>query len=51
MFWLPFKPQGYKDEFHKMADEQIQTMNQVDHLVGWTVVAAAVTWFLVTRKN
>ena len=52
MFWLPFKPQGYKDEFHKMADEQIQLMNRVDHLVGWTVVAAAVTWYLIaTRKN
>jgi hypothetical protein len=51
MIWLPFKPQGYKDEFSKMADEQIQTMNKVDHLVGWTVLIAAVTFFLVTRRK
>ena len=36
--WLPFKPQGYKDEFNKMADEQIQVMNKVDHLVGWSIL-------------
>ena len=36
--WLPFKPQGYKDEFNKMADQQIQVMNKVDHLVGWSIL-------------
>jgi hypothetical protein len=50
MFWLPFKPQGYKDEFHKMSDEQIQLMNSVDHLVGWTVVAGAAAFFLLRNK-
>jgi hypothetical protein len=36
--WLPFKPQAYKDEFNKLADDQIQVMNRVDHLVGWSGV-------------
>ena len=45
--WLPFKPPGYQNEFNKMADEQIQTMNKVDHLVGWTIVIAALTYFIV----
>lgn len=51
MFWLPFKPKGYKDEFHKMADDQIQTMNRVDHLVGWTVVAGIAAFFLLQNKS
>jgi hypothetical protein len=33
-----------------MADEQIQIMNRVDHLVVWTVIIAAVTWYLVSKK-
>jgi hypothetical protein len=47
--WLPFKPQGYHDEFNKLADAQIQQMNKLDHLVGWTIVIAAVT-FLIHRR-
>ena len=45
-FWLPFKPQGYKDEFNKMADHQIQVMNKVDHLVGWSVLIGVLIVFL-----
>jgi hypothetical protein len=45
-FWLPFKPQGYKDEFNKMADQQIQVMNKVDHLVGWSVLIGVLIVFL-----
>ena len=44
--WLPFKPQGYKDEFNKMADQQIQVMNKVDHLVGWSVLIGVLIVFL-----
>ena len=44
-FWLPFKPQGYKDEFNKMADEQIQVMNKVDHLVGWTALISLLVFY------
>jgi len=36
--FLPFKPAGYKAEFEKMPKEQIETMNQVDHLVTWTIL-------------
>ena len=31
--WLPFKPPGYKAEFNKMPADQIQAMNNLDHLV------------------
>jgi hypothetical protein len=34
-----------------MADEQIGLMNRVDHLVGWTIVIAGVTAYLVMRKK
>lgn len=36
--WLPFKPQGYKENFEKMADSQIKLMDRVDHTVGWTAL-------------
>jgi hypothetical protein len=44
--WLPFKPPGYKAEFDKLPPEQIKDMDTMDHLVGWTIVAAAVTWYI-----
>ena len=44
--WLPFKPPGYQDQFNKMSDSQIQTMNRVDHLVGWTIVVVLVAFLL-----
>jgi hypothetical protein len=36
--FLPFKPQGYKDEFNKLTPEQIGTMDKIDHLTGWTIL-------------
>jgi hypothetical protein len=48
--WLPFKPKGYKDEFNKMPPEQIQAMNRLDHIVGWTVIAAAAAYFILRKK-
>jgi len=47
--WLPFKPQPYKDEFEKMADTQIQAMDNLDHLIGWTAIIAVLAW-LVQKK-
>jgi hypothetical protein len=44
--WLPFKPPGYKEEFNKLAPEQIKDMDTMDHLAGWTIVAAVITWYL-----
>jgi len=47
--FLPFKPQGYKDQFNKMPPEDIRTMDYVDHLTGWTLLIGAVAvgawWF------
>lgn len=48
--WLPFKPKAYQDEFTKMSDSQIQAMNRLDHIVGWTVVVGLTGW-LVLRKQ
>lgn len=42
--WLPFKPPGYKAEFNKMSESQIGLMGRVDHLVGWTIVVAALAY-------
>ena len=36
--FLPFKPSGYKAQFKKLSNEQIQTMDRLDHIVGWTIV-------------
>jgi len=36
--FLPFKPQGYKDEFDKLSPEKIHMMDQVDHITAWTIV-------------
>jgi hypothetical protein len=49
--WLPFKPAGYKKEFENLDPATIQVMDQVDHLVGWTIVAAVATWYLVKNKR
>jgi hypothetical protein len=53
--FLPFKPQKYKDEFNKLPPEQIETMNRVDHLVGWTGVILLVFvggyWWLNRRSK
>jgi len=48
--WLPFKPPGYKNEFNKLPPEQIKDMDTMDHLVGWTVVAAAVAWYITKKR-
>ncbi len=49
--WLPFKPPGYKEEFERLPKENIEAMKTLDHLVGWTLVAMAVTWYLVKRGS
>ena len=36
--FLPFKPSGYKAQFKKLSNEQIQTMDRLDHITGWTIV-------------
>lgn len=51
--WLPFKPEGYKQNFQKMAQAQIDTMDRVDHLVTFSVVLfvlAGLGWLLYTAK-
>ena len=39
--FLPFKPAGYKAEYGKMAQGQLDTMNRLDHAVAWTVLVVA----------
>lgn len=51
--FLPFKPAGYKAEFKRMDPAQIQTMDRLDHVVGWTLLIAAVAagyWYKVLRS-
>lgn len=50
--FLPFKPDGYKAEYRKMADAQIRTMDRVDHAAAWTLLVAAlavVFWYTRAR--
>ena len=46
--FLPFKPQGYKDEFNKMPAEQIAAMNRLDHITTWTILV--IILFLLRKK-
>lgn len=48
--WLPFKPPGYKEEFDKLPKEQIQAMNKLDHIMVWSIIAVAATFFLMRKK-
>lgn len=45
--YLPFKPAGYKAEFEKMPEEQIQAMNRLDHIVTWTILI--VVLYFITK--
>jgi hypothetical protein len=36
--FLPFKPQGYQAEFAKLPQEQIAKMNDLDHVVTWSLL-------------
>ena len=47
--WLPFKPPGYKQEFNELPQDKIEAMNNIDHIVGWTLVAALITWRLISK--
>jgi hypothetical protein len=47
--WLPFKPPGYKEEFNQLPQDKIEAMNNIDHIAGWTLVAALITWKLVSK--
>jgi hypothetical protein len=48
--WLPFKPPGYKEEFNKMPADQIQAMNNIDHLTLWSIIAAGTAYFMLRKK-
>ena len=36
--FLPFKPEGYKREFEKLSPDQIQQMNNIDHITTWSLL-------------
>lgn len=48
--WLPFKPPGYKDEFNALPPEKIAIMDRVDHVAGWTILAAVATFLIFRAK-
>lgn len=47
--FLPFKPAGYKQAFDKMSPEQIKKMDELDHVVSWTL-AIVVLGALVYKR-
>ena len=48
--WLPFKPPGYKQAYEDLPEEQKKAMDNLDHLVGWTIVAGALAWLIYAKK-
>jgi hypothetical protein len=44
--FLPFKPQGYKNEFEKMTKEHIKAMDQLDHIVAYTLIAGIAIYII-----
>jgi hypothetical protein len=48
--WLPFKPPGYKEEFNKMDPEQIKAMDRLDHIIGWSALAAGASYLILSKK-
>lgn len=45
--FLPFKPQGYKQEFDKLSEEQIKKMNELDHNITWSLLILIFGYFLI----
>lgn len=47
--WLPFKPPSYKKEFDELPPEKIQSMKNLDHLILWSALAVAISYFLIRK--
>ena len=47
--FLPFKPDGYKQEFNKLSPEQISQMDNLDHQVTWTLLVLVIGWYLLRK--
>ncbi|NBP01521.1 MAG: hypothetical protein EBU90_15550 [Proteobacteria bacterium] len=45
--FLPFKPDGYKREFDKMSPDQIKQMDNLDHLVTWSLLVIGIGWYVI----
>lgn len=48
--WLPFKPPGYKQAYEDLPPEKKAIMDKVDHVAGWTLLAALVGYFILRKK-
>jgi hypothetical protein len=46
---LPFKPPSYKKEFDELPPEKIQSMINLDHLILWSALAIATSYFLIRK--
>lgn len=46
--FLPFKPPGYQAEMNKLAQSQLDAMDRLDHVAGWTLAVAAVAYAAYT---
>jgi hypothetical protein len=51
--FLPFKPQGYKQEYDKLTPEQINKMNELDHNITWSIIILIIAYFgfNLTKNN
>jgi len=49
--FLPFKPAGYKKEFEKLSEEQIQDMNNLDHVITWSILICIISYIVLSNKK
>jgi hypothetical protein len=48
--FLPFKPQGYKDQFNSLDENHMWWVRRIDHLTAWTLVIAGAGYFILRKK-
>jgi hypothetical protein len=49
--FLPFKPQGYKQEFEKLPQEQKDAMQNLDHVLTWSILVTIISYFILKNRK
>lgn len=49
--FLPFKPQGYKQEFEKLPQEQKDAMKNFDHILTWSILITVISYFVLVNAK
>lgn len=49
--FLPFKPQGYKQEYDKLSQEQKDAMKNLDHVLTWSILITIISYFVLKNSK